>query len=319
MKILVTGATGSLGSRLLDRWVGKHELTGTGRKEKNLPRVRFARGDLADASFTREVVKGHEVVVHCAALASAWGPWEDFYSANVVATQNIVDACLESGVKQLVHISTPSVYFAPEDRLGIKESDPLPRPATFYAKSKLMADEIVVKAKGKGLETVRLRPRGIIAPNDQVVLPKIIRLVRKGRFPLVRGGIALLDLTYVDNVLHAIDLCLERKPGIDGAVFNISNGEPISVRALVDIVAKYLNTRVTYIPIPLSLSQGLAGIVEQAWKISGKNGEPPITRYGLGLLSYHQTLDLTQARERLGYRVEVPLKAGILTSLEHMR
>jgi nucleoside-diphosphate-sugar epimerase len=135
----------------------------------------------------------------------------------------------------------------------------------------------------------------------------------------VRGGIALLDLTYVDNVLHAIDLCLERKPGIDGAVFNISNGEPISVRALVDIVAKYLNTRVTYIPIPLSLSQGLAGIVEQAWKISGKNGEPPITRYGLGLLSYHQTLDLTQARERLGYRVEVPLKAGILTSLEHMR
>jgi nucleoside-diphosphate-sugar epimerase len=321
MKVLVTGATGSLGSRLLEGWAGRHELTGTGRREFQGPAsVRFVRGDLADPALAREAVRGQEVVVHCAALASAWGPYDAFYRANVLGTKNVVNACLAEGVRQLVHISTPSVYYAPRDRRLIRESDPLPPPATFYAATKKMAEDAVVAAKGQGLATVLLRPRGIFGPTDQVILPRILRLLRKGRFPLVRGGRPLVDLTHVDNVAHAIDLCLERRdaPGVDGETFNVSNGEPISVRELVELIAGRLGLRVKLVPLPLSLSQGVAGAFELVWKASRAPGEPPLTRYGLGLLSFDQTLDLAKARERLGYRPVVPLREGLLSTLESL-
>ncbi|MGZ3653134.1 MAG: NAD-dependent epimerase/dehydratase family protein [Bdellovibrionota bacterium] len=321
MKILVTGATGSLGSRLVEKWAtgGPHAITATGRKKFQGPtHVPFLQGDLADTSFVRNALKGQEIVVHCAALASAWGPWEDFYRANVVATQNVVDACLAAGVRQLIHISTPSVYFQPADRLGIRESDPLPPPATHYAKSKLMADEIVAAAKG--LETVMLRPRGIFGPTDQVILPRILRLLRRGRFPLVRGGRPLVDLTHVDNVIHAIECCVDhgRAPGVNGEIFNISNGEPIAVKELVDLIAGQLGLKVRMIPLPLALTQTVAGAFELAYKITRAQGEPPLTKYGLGLLSFDQTLDLTKARERLGYAPPVKLRDGIMTTLEKL-
>ena len=323
MKILVTGATGSLGSRLISRWQGQHELTASGRKNLSFPRsVKFARGDLTDADFTDRAVRGQEAVVHCAALASAWGPWEDFERANVLATRNVVEACLRHGVQRLVHISTPSIYFAPRDRLLIKESDPIPEPATHYARSKLLAEEIVRAAKAKsgagGMQTVMLRPRGIFGPTDQVILPKILRLLRKGWFPLVRGGKALVDLTHVDNVALAIERGLDARPAADGEAFNISNGEPIAVRELVQLIAGSMRLPVRYLPLPLSLSQGLAGGLELAWKAAGAGGEPPLTKYGLGLLSFDQTLDLSKARALLGYAPEVKLREGILSTLAAM-
>lgn len=317
MKILVTGATGSLGSRLIARWHGLHELTASGRKNGSFPKsVKFARGDLADADFTDRAVRGHEAVVHCAALASAWGPWEDFERANVRATRHVVDACRRHGVRKLVHISTPSIYFAPRDRLLIKEDDPIPEPATHYARSKLLAEELVRSLKGSGVETVLLRPRGIFGPTDQVILPKILRLLRKGWFPLVRGGRALVDLTHVDNVALAIERSLTAPPGADGEAINVSNGEPISVKALVDLIAGELRLPVRYLPLPLGLAQGLAGAMELGWRASGAGGEPPLTRYGLGLLSYDQTLDLTKARRLLGYEPEVRLREGIIATLK---
>lgn len=317
MKILVTGATGSLGSRLIARWRGVHELTASGRKPGAFPKsVKFARGDLADADFTDRAVRGHDAVVHCAALASAWGPWAAFERANVRATRHVVDACLRHGIRRLVHISTPSIYFAPRDRLLIKEDDPIPEPATHYARSKLLAEEIVRQAKGRGLETVLLRPRGIFGPTDQVILPKILRLLRKGWFPLVRGGRALVDLTHVDNVAAAIERSLAAPPEADGMAINISNGEPIAVKELVSLIAGELKLPVRYVPLPLALSQGLAGAMELGWKLSHAGGEPPLTRYGLGLLSFDQTLDLTRARTLLAYEPEVRLREGILSTLK---
>lgn len=314
MKILVTGATGSLGSRLVALWAGRFELTGTGRKEFRGPKpVRFVRGDLADAAFARAAVAGHDVVIHGAALASPWGPWEDFHRANVVATQNVVSACLAENVRQLVHISTPSIYYAPRDRRAIQESDPIPPPATNYAKSKLLAEEIV---RASGLNSVILRPRGIFGPTDQVILPKILRLLRRGRFPLVRGGRPLVDLTHVDNVIHAIGLCLGKN--FRAEAFHISNGEPITVRELVELIADRLDLPVRMIPVPLALGQGLAAFAELAHRLRRAPGEPALTKYGLGLLSFDQTLDLTKARAQLGYEPIIGLRAGLLDTLEQL-
>jgi len=315
MKLLLTGATGSLGSRLVERWAGTHELTGTGRKEyAGKAKILFARGDLSDAAFAEQITRGQEVVVHCAALASAWGDWESFYSANVIATKNVVEGCRKNGVRQLVHISTPSIYYAPEDRRGIREEDPLPPPATHYAKSKLLAEELV---RGSGLQqTVILRPRGIFGPTDQVILPKILRLIRRGRFPLLRGGKSLVDLTHVDNVALALDACLTRAAALNGETIHLSNGEPISVRELVEKIAALLKLPVRMVPLPLPLAFALAGLLEKAYSLAGSHNEPPLTLYGLGLLAYDQTLDLSKARRLLSYAPAVSLNEGITSTLE---
>ena len=64
-----------------------------------------------------------DLVVHAGALSTVWGPWEDFYQANVLGTKYVLEACRQTGTQRLVYVSSPSIYAAPKDQLAIKESD----------------------------------------------------------------------------------------------------------------------------------------------------------------------------------------------------
>ncbi len=319
-KVVITGATGFLGGALARRLATRErfdKVLGTGRNEvagRKLAKtgVGFVAADLTDRQAVMALCEDADTVVHSAALASPWGPDSAFRDANVVATRNVVDACLKNNVRRLVHISTPSIYFNFTDRLGIRESEPLPtRMLNAYARTKLEAEKIVDRGAEAGLRGISLRPRGIFGPGDTNVLPRLIRALEAGRLPIVGNGENVLDLTYIDNVVDAIIASIDAPDAVCGGKFNITNGEPIRLWPLVTRLAKSLGLQAPNRRVPYRLVMAVAGGMEAFHRLARPNEEPVLTRYTVGILGRTMTLDITAARRDLGYRPRVTMDEGI--------
>lgn len=320
MHTFVTGGTGFLGRHVVTRLrAAGYPVTFTGRNTATGQALaaetgaRFLALDLAAATAVaqlREWLAGVEAVVHSAALAAPWGDYRDFYAANVEATQQLLSACRAARVRRLVHISTPSVYFEFRDRLNISEREPLPaRPVNHYAATKRLAEDAVVACAAE-IETVLLRPRALFGPWDTAVLPRLLRVAERGTLPLLRGGRALIDVTWIGNAVEAVWQALHVTGLPSGSVYNISNGEPLTARELFELVSQELGLSVRLRPMPYRLATALAAGAEW-WAARVSHREPRVTRYSLALLAYSQTLDISAARRELGYKPAVSVAAGM--------
>ena len=148
-KVLVTGATGFLGKYVVEELVEHgYQVRAFGRNSKvgrslENTSVSFFQGDLTNADDVTEACKEMDLVVHAGALSTVWGPWEDFYQANVLGTKYVLEACRQVGMQRLVYVSSPSIYAAPKDQLAIKESDaPEENNLNNYIRSKLASERL---------------------------------------------------------------------------------------------------------------------------------------------------------------------------------
>jgi len=321
MRILVTGATGCLGRNLCRHLHEQgYSVLGTGRNttigsELRNQGIDFQQCDLSQPDFPDDLLDGCDVVVHCAALSSAWGRIEDFVQANVIATKNLLAACFRKDIRRFVYISTTSVYFNYKDRFGIAETDHLADHladpmVNAYAATKYQAECLVQNANSGGMPTIIIRPRAIFGPYDRSLFPRIIGVAAKGFFPLPDNGDAIIDITYVDNVVHAIHLAIEAKDQALGKIFNISNGEPQSVRNILKQLFKATGQNVRLIPISANLLMAPAVVMERLHLLMGGD-EPVLTPYKIGLLSKSQTLNINAARKTLGYNPHISIAQGI--------
>ncbi|MEJ8544272.1 NAD-dependent epimerase/dehydratase family protein [Brevibacillus borstelensis] len=316
--VLVTGGTGFLGQRLARRLQEQGEqVTVLGRNKRigeqlQKAGIRFVCADIADQGAVRDVCYGKQIVIHAAAFSSPWGKYRDMYAVNVEGTRHVVEGCLMHNVERLVHVSTPSLYFAFEDKLGIRESDPLPqRFANAYAETKYLAEREVDNAFERGLATVTIRPRALFGPGDNAILPRLIR-ANKNRFvPMIDGGQAVIDLTYVDNVVDALLLCMDSPEKTLGSVYNITNGEPVMLIDVLESVFAKLDMPLRKKAVSYRQAYGIASVLELLSRTLLAYREPMLTRYTVGVLAKSQTLDITKAREELGYEPRVSLREGI--------
>lgn len=318
MKVLVTGGTGFLGRHLVWRLASQgHDVSFAGRdasKARDVaalcPRpiraVRLSHGEPGAGEALTRATAGCDAVVHCAALSSPWGSGEAFRRANIASTAEVLAAVEANAIPRLVHISTPSIYFQFRHRVGIREEDPLPPPVNTYAKTKRAAEDMI---RAAGVSAIILRPRAIFGPWDQTLLPRLLRLMHGRRFPLFNGGTALLDLSYVDNVVDAIVLGLTTSLPA-GSTFNITNGQPVSAADLFALLARAFGLPYRPVQVPLAIGMTMARVCESAARLA-PGWEPPLTRYTVGAVSFSQTLDLQRARDLLGYVPRVDLDEGI--------
>lgn len=316
--VLVTGATGFLGGAVARRLAADgRAVVGTGRDAAAgaaLERdgVSFRRLDLADAEAVREAVRGCDAVVHSAALAAPWGRAADFWAGNVVGTAAVVAACLDAGVRRLVHVSTPSVCFGAESRLGVRETDPLPAvPLTAYAASKRIAEGLVAAAVADGLDAVVVRPRAVYGPGDRVVLPRLVAALRAGRLPVIGDGRNVASVTYVGNAVDAILACLDGPPEIAGRLYHIADADPVFVWEMIDRLASLLGLPPPVRRVPLGRALRIAAVLEWTYRRLGVRGEPPLTRYGVSVLGHSQTLDVSAARRDLGFDPPPSVERGL--------
>ncbi|HEY5754170.1 MAG TPA: NAD(P)-dependent oxidoreductase [Steroidobacter sp.] len=316
MRVLVTGGSGFIGSHVARHLVAHgHDVIATGRDRARLRTLesigcRIVPADLS-ADELSTLVDGRDAVIHCAARAAPWGPRSAFWKDNVVATERLVDATRRSGsVQRFVFVSSPSIYFRPQDQLQLTEEfAPPARWLTAYAETKWVSECRVLAAPE--INPVVLRPRAVFGPGDAVIVPRLIAVANSGFFPLPGGGAAWTDVTYIENVVDAIVQALVGGDEVVGKSFNITNGESIRISDLLQRLFAALNLRPRFIAIPRGLAFGLAGMSERIARGLRVKAEPRLTRYGIGLLGYSQTLSIEAARRSLGYSPRISVDEGI--------
>ncbi len=314
--VLVTGATGFLGEYLTQRLTKRYRVLALGRNRERGKKLEeqgavFCPGDFTRRESCARYFQGVDYVIHAGALSTVLGEWEDFYCTNVLGTELVAALCRENGVKRLVYLSSPSIYTGKEDQYHIREDQaPEQNNLNYYIKSKLMAEAILRKWEKKGLETVILRPRGLIGIGDTSLVPRILAANAKTGIPLFREGRNLVDLTSVENVALACELSLtaEKAPG---RAFNITNGEPMEFRNILEQFLRAIGEEPRYRRLPFGLVYALAGGLEWLYRTLRLAGEPPLTRYTVCTLGYAQTMDISLAREILGYVPEKTLAESI--------
>ena len=316
-RILVTGASGFIGSYIAKELHNAgHSVLATGRNVERLAAlaalgISVQKNDLV-ADDLRSLVENRDVVVHCAALASPWGHRDVFWTANVVATERLLAECQPATVKRFVHVSSPSIYFRQCDQFNLTEAfDPPRQWINAYAETKWEAEQRVRAATAAGLPSIILRPRAVFGEGDRTIFPRILAIAERGWFPLVGAGRAHIDVTYVGNFMQAVFACLKPEAPLDGRAFNITNGEPLPVRELLRRLFDALNLNVRMVPIPRRAALALGAAAEAIARRRAGQPEPRLSRYGVGILGFSQTLDITAARRQLGYTPNVSVDEGI--------
>lgn len=288
MRLLVSGASGFVGGRLVELAIeAGHEVIGIGRRRLDrddylsVDLGRTPVGDLPDLPWEPDAV------IHCAARATPYASRKDYERDNVTATRTVVAWCQQLGSPRLVHVSSSSVLYRDGDQLDLTEDSPLPdRFANDYARTKAASEQIV---RGYGGSWVIARPRAVFGPGDTVLFPRIIAAAKAGRIPRLTGrsSPAVGDLIYVDNLADHL-LQLAARPEL-GDVYHLTNAEPVEIQAmLLDVI-----TRLGFDPptreVSVATAMRAAGVLERTWRLLHLPGEPPITPYGVGVLSWSKT------------------------------
>lgn len=316
-QIIVTGATGFLGKRVVDILkslnyspiaLGRNPSIGEQFVSDGIP---FISVDLTNREKAIEAFAGADYVIHCAGLSSVWGAKSDFNNANVIGVKHVIEACKIHNIKRLVHISTPSLYFDYRDNYNLTESNPLPKVSVNdYATSKKEGENLIQNAFRSGLSTVILRPRGIFGPGDTAIFPRIISAMQRKMLPLINEGRALMDITYIDNVVEAIILSLQVK-NVDGNIYNITNDEPKSFFELLQLLSEKMQLELKTTNISFNKAYCFAKFMEVFYRMFRLKKEPPITCYGVGLVAKSMTFDISKAKLQLGYQPKLSINEGL--------
>lgn len=316
MKVLVTGGGGFLGSAIVRRLLARgDEVTIAARSD--YPEIvalgaRQVRGDLADADVAHAAVAGQDAVVHTAAKAGIWGDYADYHRSNVLATQNVLDACRAAGVQTLVYTSTPSVTFDGHDHHN--GGPDLPYATAFrshYAATKCLAEKAVLGTPE--LRATALRPHLIWGPGDPFIFPGVISRHMEGKLARVGDGTNRVDITYVDNAAAAHVLALDALAAggqIAGRAYFLSDGEPVLLWPFLDELFAALDLPPLRKRVPAGVAYAAGAVLEGAFRMLGRQDEPRMTRFAAQQVTTSHWYDMGPARRDFGYEPVIERKAA---------
>jgi nucleoside-diphosphate-sugar epimerase len=267
------------------------------------------RGDLEDVAAMTAGAEGCDLFFHAAATVSDWGRPEDFERTNVEGTRNALAAARQAGVGRFVHVGTEAAILAGQPLRDVDETAPLrPDSKALYCSTKARAEQAVREAEG--IETVVVRPRFVWGPEDATVLPSLVEAVESGQFRWVDGGGHRTSTTHVANVVEGLLLGAER--GRPGQVYFVTDGEPVVFR---EFVTELLATRGVEAPdkeVPGALVRGIASAAEGAFRAVRRfDSSPPLSRMAVWVSSLECTIDISKAREELGYAPVISREEGL--------
>jgi nucleoside-diphosphate-sugar epimerase len=312
----VTGGSGFIGGALIRRLVADgwdvHALVRSDASAQKVSALgaKAIAGDLADVPSMAVGAQYCELAFHCAAHLGDWGTREEFERDNVQGTRNALAAARQAGLRRFVHVGTEAALLAGEPLVEVDERAPLrfDSPA-LYSSTKARAEEAVIEANRDGLETVVVRPRFVWGRGDTTLLPALTAAVRSGRFAWIGGGNHRTSTTHVENTVHGLMLAAER--GAPGGVYFVTDGEPVVFR---DFITRLLATQGVEAPtrsVPTRVARAIAATSEVAWRSLPLPGRPPLTRLAVWVAGLDTTLDITRAREELGYAPVKTIDEGL--------
>ncbi len=277
MKIFVTGATGFIGSYLIERLSQtKHELyclvrnsSSHSEKIKKLGAT-VAIGDVTDKASVLSGMQGCDWVFHLAGLYSFWEPNNRVFTyVNIDGTRNVMECAIETKVSKVVHVSTVGVYGKPADNPYTEKSDVGPVRFSEYFRTKYEGDLSVWNLhKEKGLPVVVVYPCSVIGAGDPKASGQYIEDLLHRRLPATVFNDAVLTFVHVKDVAEIIIRAAEKQNNIGEKYF--AGKERLSFRKLNQMVGEMSGVPLPKLRLPDSLTMmnavlftALAGVIKK--------------------------------------------------------
>jgi dihydroflavonol-4-reductase len=324
MKILVTGGSGFIGSRLaLEARRDGHELVVAGQlnteaerarlRELEAAGVKLEQGPLQDAAYARRIADGCQVVIHLAAAQhEANVPEQYFIDVNVGGTRTLLEAAKRASVGRFVYGSTIGVYGESTGET-LDERSP-PKPMNMYGRSKLAA-EGVVKEFASALPASIVRISETYGPGDFRLL-KLFRALDRGRFRIIGPGQNRRQAIHVADLIRGL-LLAATHPAAVGETFVLAGAETMTTDEMVEHVARALGQPAPRPNLPLWPFLAAAIVMEKT--LSPLGIQPPLHRRRLDFFRKSFVFSTEKAQSLLGYRAEVPFAQGAVETASWYR
>jgi nucleoside-diphosphate-sugar epimerase len=321
LKALVTGATGFIGSHLVESLLQKGaHVRCLVRKTSDLKwlrglSVKLVYGDCSDRSSLSEAVKNIDWVFHLAGITKAVQK-KTYFEVNALGTENLIRACLEHHphLKKFIYLSSQAAAGPCQNGGKKKESDAC-KPVSPYGQSKRMGEELALTHSHE-LPLLILRPCAVYGPRDNDIYT-FFKLLSKKISPCLSGQDQHISLCYVQDIVEAI-LLAARSQEPSGEIFFLSDGHDYRWLEISDILSKAMEVNPMKIRIPQWMMSGVASLSETLSKITKT---PPLLNRGKveEMAQKNWVCDITKAKTLLGFEPRVPLAQGAKLTFEWYR
>ena len=314
MRILVTGATGFLGSALVATLVKQQQSVRILARDVAKARAQFGgavtivSGDITDRQAVQQAVDGAICVYHLVGrLYHPSVPVELYHKTHVEGTRILLAACQEqTQLKRFVHCSTTGI-FGVTGKTPVAEDAPV-APTNPYEATKLAAELLALKAyREQRLPVSIVRPGLVYGPGDLHLLG-FFASIKKGLFRVIAGGNALLHPIYIDDMTTAFLLAAQRSEAI-GRSYNIAGERPVTIRELATVIAHALGKQLPGGSIPLWLANLASDIFHLVPGLQGERA--PLTRSRVKFLTHSRAYDCCRAQKELGFQPQIDLATGM--------
>jgi nucleoside-diphosphate-sugar epimerase len=323
--ILVTGASGLIGGRLVHRLLREDARVRILVRRPppsewmNNPNVEVVLGDLGDAEVVDRAIAGTEIVYHVGGTMKG-GPIEH-ERGSVVGTRHVVESVRKHKVKKLIFISSLSVIWtaAPRNGKKITESWPLEPMSELrgaYTQAKQQAEKVVVDAvKEGGVRAVILRPAKVLGIG--VPPTSLETAIRGGRRMVILGSGSLMPgLIYVEDLVDSIQLAAKSN-AFDGSIFHIVDPSTLTRDEFARLYVKELLPGGKITHVPMMVMYGMAIGIELLMKVLRKPA--PLSRYKLRSALAPFAYDCTAAEQKLGWKPTIGVRAGLAEIFNSMK
>ncbi len=336
-KVFVTGASGFIGSHLVDRLVaGQYEVTvllrpGSDLRFLPVDKIKICYGDIRDSAGVTEAMSGCDAVFHVAALASDWGRKKDFHEINVQGTRNVVRAAKEQRVKKVVLVSSIAVLGEEDEEKPKPEEAPyrpdmpyflsaiFPSDMNYYRETKMLAEQEAVGIAGEGdLNLVVIRPVWVYGPREFHSGPyEFCRAVLQGMRVMPMGRTNRFHVIHVKDLVRGMLLALEKD--LSGVhVFNMGNDRAPNIREYFNLYCRNLGIRPP-VYLPLWVFYPSAVFLELMAKLLGAKEPFLLTRARVKMFYCHNVYATARAGDVLGFKQTVSLEQGVAETVRWWR
>jgi nucleoside-diphosphate-sugar epimerase len=316
VKVLVTGASGLLGSHVAELLSGRGDrvraLVRRSSKRshlQSLANVELFEGSVEQVDRVAEAVDGVDAIVHCAGLVKARST-DEFFSVNVGGTSNLVQAARtgsrSSSFKRFVHVSSLEACGPSQDGSPVPADQEAP--VTAYGRSKLSAEKVVLSAKTE-IPATLLRPGAIYGPRDGEIL-QAFKAIERGLLPLIDEGRAMGMWIYATDCASACIRAIDADVP-SGSTYFVDDGcGPLSQRQMLADAERALGRRAFVrqsLPVPLLMA------VARGLEVAGRLANRPVmlTREKASMLLQHWVCSSENTRKDLGWEPKVPWGEGV--------
>lgn len=318
--VLVTGASGFIGSHLVSRCIHeKFKVKALIRKgnsaiaEFQKQGVEVLEGDIRDFESVRKAVSRSDIVFHAAALTSDWGSMKDFTDINIGGTRNICEAVLEYKTNRMVYVSSFETFNHSElDR--IDERTPFSPRNHPYSDTKIAGTETVREYIAKGIKASVVYPVWVYGPGDRTLLPNMAEILRNNLFFYWKRN-ARMSMIYIDNLVDLLMLAAT-SPEAAGEEFLACDGVEMTFEEFCERLASGINANAPSAYLPYEFVYMLAGAMETVYSIMNLPKRPMLTRQAVSLLASRALVDASKARKVLGWSPVVSQDEGFTRSIE---